>query len=519
VNVNRTVTRARELLAVVEALQLPFLAAAIAYYAFLSVVPLLVVVTVVATTVAGDALAAELLASLDEFLTPEAAELVESTLVEPSGGGGLTLVGLGLLLWGALRVFRGLDVAFSVVYGTDTTKPFLVQVWDAALVFGAVGLAIGATVAGSLLLSLSPVGLAGLGGSVGLLVVLPVVFFPLYYVFPAENVDVREAIPGAVFAGVGWTTLGTVFGIYAARVGSAELYGVLGAVLLLLIWFYFAGLVLLVGATLNAILAGRLEDRQLQHGGPPGSNQQESMGKEPADECGEADGNGTGTDRDRYSSDTPGDRRNPRGYGTRPEGRDRLPDGGHSPPDGGDGTTGGSGDGRGDGHGETDGSDDRREKGSEGNRRARTRTPYPGVQSLQLSRGDIPRHRGDRPNTVTEEDLAEMRERIEEFEAEIEERTVHREELEKELRGYVRQRTRRGRARGWGPYLVLLYGTVMTLGAFFFLGGLLAILAMLVIWLSTLGLYMLMVIIGVTSTALGLPGRIARRLAGLRNIR
>lgn len=261
---NRTVTRARELLALVEALQLPFLAAAIAYYAFLSVVPLLVVVTVVATTVAGEVLAAELLASLDEFLTPEAAELVESTLVDPSGGGGLTLVGLGLLLWGALRVFRGLDVAFSAVYGTDTTKPFLVQVWDAALVFGAVALAIGATVAGSLLLSLSPVGVAGLGGSVGLLVVLPVVFFPLYYVFPAENVGVREAIPGAVFAGASWTALGTVFGVYAARAGSVELYGVLGGVLLLLIWFYFAGLVLLVGAALNAILAGRLEDRQLQ---------------------------------------------------------------------------------------------------------------------------------------------------------------------------------------------------------------------------------------------------------------
>ena len=239
------------------------------------------------------------------------------------------------------------------------------------------------------------------------------------------------------------------------------------------------------------------------------------MGEEPADECGEADANGTGTDRDRHGNDTPGDRRNPRGHGTRPAGRDRLPDGGRSPPDGGDGTTNGSGD----DSGATDDAGDGRENGSGSDRSAGARTPYPGVQSLQLTRGDIPRHRGDRPNTVTEEDLAEMRERIEEFETEIEERTVHREELEQELRGYVRQRTRRGRARGWGPYLVLLYGTAMTLGAFFFLGGLLAILAMLVIWLSTLGLYLLMVIIGVTSTALGLPGRIARRLAGLRNIR
>jgi len=48
---------------------------------------------------------------------------------------------------------------------------------------------------------------------------------------------------------------------------------------------------------------------------------------------------------------------------------------------------------------------------------------------------------------------------------------------------------RRGHARGWGPYLVLLYGTVLILGAFSFLDGLYAIAAMLILGLSTLGLY------------------------------
>ncbi|ERH09497.1 MAG: hypothetical protein J07HX64_01252 [halophilic archaeon J07HX64] len=246
------------------------------------------------------------------------------------------------------------------------------------------------------------------------------------------------------------------------------------------------------------------------------------MGEEPADECGNGDADGTGAERDRHRSDTSGVLRSPRDRGTRPDGRNRLPDGGRSPPDSGDGTAD-EGDSRENTDSDGSGEDGEANNGDTGSgdkdeqRGGEVRTPYPGVQSLQLTRGDIPRHRGDRPNTVTEEDLAEMRERIEEFETEIEERTVHREELEQELKGYVRQQTRRGRARGWGPYLVLLYGTVMTLGAFFFLGGLLAILAMLVIWLSTLGLYILMVIIGVTSAALGLPGRIARRLAGLRN--
>jgi len=108
---------------------------------------------------------------------------------------------------------------------------------------------------------------------------------------------------------------------------------------------------------------------------------------------------------------------------------------------------------------------------------------------------------------VTEE-LAELRADMEEFEDEIEDRTVHRDELESELKRYVRGRVRRGHATGWGPYLVLLYGTVMTLGAFYFLSGGWAILAMLVIWLSTLGLYTLMVLVGIGVTAAGVPGRL-----------
>jgi membrane protein len=121
------------------------------------------------------------------------------------------------------------------------------------------------------------------------------------------------------------------------------------------------------------------------------------------------------------------------------------------------------------------------------------------------------------PESVDYEDLAELRSELERFEEEIEDRTVHRDDLEAELKGYVRGRTRRGHAHGWGPYLVLLYGTVMTLGAFYFLSGVWAILAMLVVWLSTLGLYALMVIVGVTVTALGLPGKALDRLRDFRS--
>ncbi len=101
----------------------------------------------------------------------------------------------------------------------------------------------------------------------------------------------------------------------------------------------------------------------------------------------------------------------------------------------------------------------------------------------------------------------ELREEFERLEAEIEDRTIHRDEVEDDLRRYVRWRQRRGHARGWGPYFVLLYGVILTLGAFYLLEGGWAILAMFVIWLSTLGLYVFMVVTGTTTRILTYPIR------------
>ena len=117
----------------------------------------------------------------------------------------------------------------------------------------------------------------------------------------------------------------------------------------------------------------------------------------------------------------------------------------------------------------------------------------------------------------TEEELAELRAELEELEGRIDEKTLHRDEVESDLKRYVRRRVRRGHATGWGPYLVLLYGTVMTLGAFYFLSGFWAIAAMLVIWLSTLGLYVVMAAVGLAVKGLGLPGRLLDRIRSFRD--
>lgn len=114
---------------------------------------------------------------------------------------------------------------------------------------------------------------------------------------------------------------------------------------------------------------------------------------------------------------------------------------------------------------------------------------------------------GPDDDRTLEEQVAALREAVEALERQLEDHTVPRSEVESDLKRYVRSRVRRGHARGWGPYLVLLYGTAMTVGAFYLLSGGWAVLAMVVVWLSTLGLYVVMVLAGAMVGVAGTPGK------------
>ncbi|WP_459193326.1 YihY/virulence factor BrkB family protein [Halosimplex sp. J119] len=247
----------REVVALVREREVTFLAAGIAYYAFVSLLPALMLLLVVASAVGGEELAAQIVAVTGDALSPVGRDLVRTTLVDASGRAPATIVSLPLLAWSTLKVFRGLDVAFSRIYGTQAAASLVGRVRDAAVALGAVGIGLAALVVVGTLVSYSGIAFVGLVGTVGLVVVLTVVFYPLFYIFPDTGGPVREAAPGTVFAAVGWTLLGTGFRVYAGAAGQFDVYGAFGAVLLLVTWYYVGSVVVLLGATLNAVLAER----------------------------------------------------------------------------------------------------------------------------------------------------------------------------------------------------------------------------------------------------------------------
>jgi YihY family inner membrane protein len=240
--------------------EVTFLAASIAYYAFVSILPLLILALVVASLVGGPDLQATVASLADQFLLPVGEQLVGDALGNTDGRSGMTVAGVLLLTWSALKLFRGMSVAFARIYGTESVG--LVEQLTEGLVT-LVGVGVG-TLAILLLIGLlgfvpSPV--VAVVAPFALVVLLVVAFLPLYYVYPTPDLSVREALPGAVFAAVGWTVFGTIFGWYARYAmtsGRFAVYGVLGAILLLVTWFYVAGLVVLVGAVVNAVVAGRV---------------------------------------------------------------------------------------------------------------------------------------------------------------------------------------------------------------------------------------------------------------------
>lgn len=253
-----------------------FLAAGFTYYAFVSLIPLVVLALVVGSIFGGEALAERLVNAASDVMPAAGDELVADILTTESGRSEATVVALGVAVWGGLKVFRGLSLAFDSVYATDETDSMSDQIIDGVVVILAISLALVLMVVMGIVLRFlaGTVPFAGLLSWVILLIGLFLAFLPLYYRLPPISITIHEALPGAVFAAVGWVVLQGGFQLYAANAGRYEAYGALGGVLVFVTWLYFAGILILVGAVVNVVLS------------PPESEEPEidSSDTEPIDE-------------------------------------------------------------------------------------------------------------------------------------------------------------------------------------------------------------------------------------------
>jgi membrane protein len=86
-------------------------------------------------------------------------------------------------------------------------------------------------------------------------VLLFLVFGALYFFAPNEKFGCLTVIPGAIFATIGWIAASLVLSFYVSHFGNYNAtYGSLGGIIIMMLWFYISGIILIFGGELNAIL-------------------------------------------------------------------------------------------------------------------------------------------------------------------------------------------------------------------------------------------------------------------------
>ncbi|MBA4493613.1 YihY/virulence factor BrkB family protein [Paenactinomyces guangxiensis] len=80
------------------------------------------------------------------------------------------------------------------------------------------------------------------------------VFLSLYKFAPNTKVTFKQALPGALFATVGWQLSSLCFSYYVSINNYSLIYGNLGAIIILVGWFYLTALILILGGLINATL-------------------------------------------------------------------------------------------------------------------------------------------------------------------------------------------------------------------------------------------------------------------------
>lgn len=180
--------------------------------------------------------------------------------------GGLMSVGIVLALWTASIGVRALMNAMNKVYEVQESRP----TWKLFLlsVCYTIGLAVMMLLAAGFM-TLGPQIMAWVASQVGLEQVLvaiwawirwPLAIFLLmlavaliYYATPDVQQKFRFITPGSVIAVMVWLGASIGFGIYVQNFADYNAtYGSIGAIIVLLLYFYISAAVLLLGAQLNA---------------------------------------------------------------------------------------------------------------------------------------------------------------------------------------------------------------------------------------------------------------------------
>ncbi|MDH4595162.1 YihY/virulence factor BrkB family protein [Listeria innocua] len=252
-------------------------AAQLAYYMLFSIFPMLLIAATLLAYLHIDK--DSVFNMIKEFAPDQIMDFLEENLntLLTQKNGGLLSIGIIATLWSASNGMNAVMKSLNKAYGVTNKRNYVVQ----RLLSMFFTLAMLATVGATLLLLV-------FGQQIGMflinhlnfsedflsfwnnlrwtvtLVVIFVVFTFLYWVAPNRRSTLISVIPGALFSTIGWTIASVGFAYYVNNFGNySATYGSIGVIIILMLWFYLTGIILMIGGELNATLAIRKKKKEL----------------------------------------------------------------------------------------------------------------------------------------------------------------------------------------------------------------------------------------------------------------
>lgn len=186
--------------------------------------------------------------------------------------GGLLSLGIIVALWSSSAAVRSLMQALNAAYDVRETRPLWLRI--PLSLFYTLGLVLMLMVLTALMI-LGPQAMDWIAAQVGLqdfvvllwallrwplmILLMMMAVAVIYNVAPCVRHRFRFITPGSVLAVLAWVAASLAFGFYVKHFGNYNaMYGSVGAIIVLLLYFYISAAVLLLGAELNAVIEEHL---------------------------------------------------------------------------------------------------------------------------------------------------------------------------------------------------------------------------------------------------------------------
>jgi len=250
-------------------------AAAIAFYTMLSLAPLLVIAIGVAGLAFGgeaaqNAIVEQFRGTLGENSAVMIQNVVQRSAMHGSGGVWATVVGVGMLVVGAMGVFAQVQSSLNTVWnvrskpGRGVMSFIMTRVLSLAMVLCigflllvslAVSAAISAT--GALLGSSAAPWAASILNFGLSLAVITLLFAAMYKFLPDVRIGWRDVLLGAAVTSLLFNVGKFIIAAYLGRAGVVNVYGAAGSLVMVLLWVYYSAIIFLLGAEFTQVYARR----------------------------------------------------------------------------------------------------------------------------------------------------------------------------------------------------------------------------------------------------------------------